>query len=64
MCPTLITVAIDSDENPPTEGKAKVRQILQYGVGGSQGKAGIEVVGECIGVARARVRELSRILYQ
>jgi transcription antitermination factor NusA-like protein len=37
--------------------------VRQEGMGGYAGKAGIEVVGECIGAAKARVRELSEKLY-
>ncbi|KAG7531945.1 hypothetical protein FFLO_04013 [Filobasidium floriforme] len=72
LCPTTITIAIDSTD-PTSSSKSKskstkaaeprIRLVRQEGMGGYAGKAGIEVVGECIGAAKARVRELSEKLY-
>lgn len=59
LCPTTITVALDST---PSEKPAKIRLVRQTGLGGYAGKAGMEVLGECIGEAKRRVKELRGLM--
>ena len=68
VCPTIITVALDSTDpskiDQQTKAGPKIRLIRQEGMGGYAGKSGMEVVGECLGAAKSRVRELSAKLYE
>jgi len=66
LCPTSITIALDTVDPRSRSGETvepKIRLVRQEGLGGYAGKTGIEVLGECIGAAKARVRELSGQLY-
>jgi exosome complex component RRP43 len=66
LCPSTITIALDTTDpsrpsTKPTE--PKIRLIRQTGLGGYAGKTGFEVLGECIGESKNRIKELGKVLY-
>jgi exosome complex component RRP43 len=66
---TTITIALDSEDasSPSAQGKApKIRLVRQNGLGGLGGKqstTGMALLGQCIGVAKERVKAMSEVLY-
>jgi exosome complex component RRP43 len=65
---TTITIALDSeDAGSSTQASGpKIRLVRQNGLGGLGGKqstTGMALLGNCLGVAKARVKAMSEVLY-
>lgn len=66
---TTITIALDSEDGSSSSAKGKapkirlVRQNGLGGLGGKQGMTGMALLGQCIGVAKERVKAMSEVLY-
>jgi hypothetical protein len=65
---TTITIALDSeDASTATQAsEPKIRLVRQNGLGGlggKQGMTGMALIGQCLGVAKARVKAMSEVLY-